>query len=163
MSVTFACLCMCTNAQNCLEVICLKWVTLKTVKLSLNKNLEITKALSKKGKSQMQKSIKNCIREESSEWKQQWSKPGMTLPEDTSPHSAVARERHLPIRCHKLPQGLYSATCLSQSLLHLHCFMATAKAAIDYYGPKDFFARCHEVIPDALSLLECLHLTMYSF
>ena len=114
----------------------------------------------------MEKKYKNLQQgKESSEWKQQWAKLGMTLPEHTPPHSALAREGRLPIGGHELPQGLYSATCLCQSLLHLHCFMATAtKAAIAYRIPNEFFLpKCHEVIPDALSLLECLHPTTYSF
>lgn len=50
MQILYVCVCICINAQNCLDDICPKWVMLKTVKPSLNSDLETTKKLKKKKK-----------------------------------------------------------------------------------------------------------------
>lgn len=126
VSVNFACLFVCISAQDCLEGICPKQVTLKTVKSLSNSNLELTKKLLYKRKTQLEKKYKNlCQGIEPSEWKQHWSKLGMTLPEDPTFPCLSHRET----TSHRMPQvATKAALCYllfslpsSSVLFHGYC------------------------------------------
>lgn len=159
--------CVCVNAQNCLDGICPKWIMLKRVKPSLNSDLEITKKLKKKkkkGKRQMERKYKKLFQVEVLRVKTTVVK---TLYDITRRHPTQLCLSQSETPFHQMTWAAsrtvlyYSNFSLPSSfpVFHSHCI----NVAFVYHIPNGFFlARCCKVIPDTLILLGCLCPSTYS-